>query len=86
MRYRRGPEKMRARRQPAASSEFVFTYVCQFDGQITWNRAEIDDARFWEFEEIEKALGKEILSDNFEDEFKRYRKWAGTKSIMEIST
>lgn len=59
----------------AFESEFVFTYVCQFDGQINWNRAEIEDVKFWEFAEIEGALGKEILSDNFEDEFQRYRKW-----------
>jgi isopentenyldiphosphate isomerase len=67
-------------------SEFVFTYVCQFDGQITWNQAEIDAVKFWEFEEIDRALGKEILSDNFEDEFKRYRKWVETCASRETQT
>ncbi len=56
-------------------SELVFTYVCQFDGQITYNQEEIDSVRFWETKEIEAHRGQGILSDNFEDEFKRYRRW-----------
>ena len=34
---------------------------------------EIDDARFWHFDEIEEALGKGILTPNFEKEFTRIK-------------
>jgi isopentenyldiphosphate isomerase len=56
-------------------SELVTTYRCTFDGDICalpFNREEIDEIRFWNADEIEKALGKQILSDNFEDEYRRY--------------
>ncbi len=56
-------------------SELVFTYTCRYDGKITYNHEEIDSVRFWEMKEIIDHLGKGILSDNFEDEFKRYQRW-----------
>lgn len=56
-------------------SELVFTYVCRYDGKISFNPEEIDSVRFWEMGDIEACLGKGKLSDNFEDEFRRYRKW-----------
>jgi hypothetical protein len=34
---------------------------------------EIDDARFWHFDEIEAAMGKGILTPNFEKEFTRIK-------------
>ena len=34
---------------------------------------EIDDARFWHINEIESAIGKGILTPNFEKEFNRIR-------------
>ena len=56
-------------------SELVFTYTCRHDGPIVFNPEEIDAVKFWETTEIEANLGTGVLSDNFEDEFKRYRQW-----------
>lgn len=56
-------------------SELVFTYICRYAGPVRFNPGEIDAVKFWTMEEIETALGSGVLSDNFEDEFKRYRRW-----------
>ena len=53
-------------------SELVSTYRCMYDGEITYNRFEIEDIRFWNMQEIKEALGQRIFSDNFEDEFRNY--------------
>jgi len=31
--------------------------------------------KFWTAAEIEAVMGWSVLSDNFEDEFMRYRRW-----------
>ncbi len=53
-------------------TELVTTYRCVYDGEISFNRSEIEEVRFWSFNEIRKAMGKNILSDNFEGEFNNY--------------
>lgn len=54
-------------------TELVTTYRCLHDGGIiNFNRDEIDEVRFWNLEEIVEAAGKEVLSDNFEDEIKTF--------------
>lgn len=53
-------------------TELVYTYRCIYDGPFRFNRAEIDEIRFWSPAEVEKALGIGLLSDNFEDEFRTY--------------
>lgn len=53
-------------------SELVHTYSCIYAGEISFNRDEIDEVRFWSLEEINKNIGKGIFSDNFEDEIKIY--------------
>lgn len=57
-------------------SELVHTYACRYDGPIRFNPEEIDAVKFWEPTEIEANLGKGIFSDNFEDEFLRFRRWS----------
>ena len=54
-------------------SELVSTYVCQHEGEITFNPEEIDSVKFRETKEIEDHLVQGILSDNFEEEFLRYQ-------------
>ncbi|MGM0453008.1 MAG: NUDIX hydrolase [Thermodesulfobacteriota bacterium] len=61
----------------AHESELVYTYVCQYDGEFCYNPEEIDAVRFWTTGEIEAQMGRQVLSDNFEDEFQRYRRWCG---------
>ncbi|HXX58068.1 MAG TPA: NUDIX domain-containing protein [Thermodesulfovibrionales bacterium] len=56
-------------------TELVSTYRCIYDGtldRISFNREEIDEVRFWSLKEVQEMLGKQILSDNFEDEFRTY--------------
>lgn len=55
-------------------TEFVTTYRCVYCGGVRHNREEIDEVKFWSLAEIRGALGKGILSDNFEDEFRAYSK------------
>jgi isopentenyldiphosphate isomerase len=58
----------------AYETELVYTYRCVYDGEIRFNRDEIDEVRFWSVEEINMNIGKEIFSDNFEHEFGMFRK------------
>ncbi len=53
-------------------TELVTTYCCIYEGDFSFNRDEIDEIRFWTFEEIRDAIGRKILSDNFEHEFRTY--------------
>ena len=53
-------------------TELVTTYRCIYDGDISFNNNEIEEIRFWSFDEIREVMGKNMLSDNFEDEFKTY--------------
>jgi isopentenyldiphosphate isomerase len=53
-------------------TELVTTYCCTYSGGIRFNREEIDEVRFWSLEEIREAMGKGILSGNFEHEIRSY--------------
>ena len=53
-------------------TELVTTYRCTYAGEFRINREEIDEARFWPLEKIRDAMGKGILSDHFEHEFRTY--------------
>jgi len=53
-------------------TELVSTYRCIYNGDISFNRNEIDEVRFWSIEEIRSAAGKGILSMHFEDELRSY--------------
>jgi isopentenyldiphosphate isomerase len=53
-------------------SELVYTHSCIHDGPFSFNAEEIDSVKFWEIEEIKKALGTGVLSDNFESEIAKY--------------
>ena len=56
-------------------SELVFTYTCRYDGKISHHPEEIEAVKFWDIGEIETAIGTGVLSDNFEDEFRRFQRW-----------
>jgi len=57
-------------------TEFVRTYMCMYDGQITLNADEIVDGRFWRLSEIECNLGSSTFTPNLEQEYKKYLEWA----------
>ncbi len=53
-------------------TELVYTYSCFYNGKISFQQDEIDEARFWNLDEIMHNLRKGILSDNFEHEIITY--------------
>lgn len=53
-------------------TELVFTYLCSYDGKFRFNRKEITEVRGWTAEDITANLGKNIMSDNFEHEFRMF--------------
>lgn len=52
--------------------ELVHVYSTIYDGEISPSD-ELDGGRFWSFAEIKNAMGKGILTPNFEQEFNRIR-------------
>ena len=50
--------------------ELVHVYRTTYDGDI-FPTAELDGGRFWTLDEIREAMGKEVLTPNFEQEFMR---------------
>jgi len=61
-------------------TELVYTYSCTYDGEIHFNKNEIEEVRPWGMEEINKNMGKNILTDNFEHEITLYFKIQSAKS------
>jgi 8-oxo-dGTP pyrophosphatase MutT (NUDIX family) len=50
--------------------ESVHVYCTTYDGDIR-PTAELDGGRFWTLDEIREAMGKDVLTPNFESEIKR---------------
>lgn len=61
----------------AYETELVATFRFPYDGDFLFNPEEIDEIRFWSFDEIRDAVGKKLLSDNFEHEFRTYDSYLG---------
>lgn len=51
--------------------ELVYVHRCIYDGPIQPSASELDGGRFWSLQEIRDAMGHDILTPNFESEFKR---------------
>ena len=54
----------------AVERELVFPHKTVYDGEIKPSE-ETDGGRFWTREEIETAMGQDILTPNFEDEYRK---------------
>jgi isopentenyldiphosphate isomerase len=54
-------------------SELVYTHTCVHNGPFPFSKEEIEEARFWSIDDINKAIGTGLLSDNFEVEYKHYQ-------------
>ncbi len=50
-------------------TELVHSFAAFWDGPVTINTDEIDEGRFWKFSEIERNLGRELFTPNFEYEY-----------------
>ena len=56
----------------AVETELVYSFRCSYEGEIRFNPLEITEIRFWDLSDIRDALGSDIFSENFRDEFGRY--------------
>lgn len=56
--------------------ELVYVYSAVYDGEI-FPSDELDGGRFWEIEELEVAIGKGVLTPNFEQEYLKVKEWMG---------
>lgn len=52
--------------------ELVYVNRTTYDGAINPSKRELSGGRFWSIEEIHDAIGKGILTPNFESEFQRF--------------
>lgn len=52
--------------------ELVYIHRTTCDGEIRPSAKELDGGRFWTMQEVREAMGKGVLTPNFESEFKRY--------------
>lgn len=58
----------------AFESELVHSFMTINNGPLTINTEEIEAGRYWTVFEIKKALGKNLFTPNFEQEFKMLEK------------
>lgn len=49
--------------------ELVYVYKCVYEGEVKPSD-ELDGGRFWAISEVEHAVGKGVLTPNFEQEFR----------------
>lgn len=57
--------------ESAIEKELVHTFQTIYNGPITPDREELEGGRFWSPEEIQKNLGKNLFTPNFEQEYRR---------------
>ena len=57
--------------QSSRERELVYVHRCTYDGPIRPSTEELNGGRFWTLQEIRAAMGKGILTPNFESEFHR---------------
>ncbi len=53
--------------------EYVFVHAIVGHPDLHPNNAEVSEGKWWTFEELEQATGKNILTPNFESEFARIK-------------
>ena len=51
--------------------ELVYVHRTTYDGEIHPSTDELDGGRFWTMSEVRDAMGKGVLTPNFENEFSR---------------
>ena len=56
--------------------ELIYVYSAVYDGAVAPSD-ELDGGRFWTLDEIKSAMGKEVLTPNFEMEFLKVIEWMG---------
>jgi len=51
--------------------ELVYVNRTTYNGEIRPSTEELDGGRFWSMREVREAMGRNILTPNFESEFRR---------------
>jgi isopentenyldiphosphate isomerase len=69
--------------ESARERELVYVSRCTYDGAISPSAEELDGGRFWTMEEIGQNMGRNVLTPNFESEFKRCFASQGIKKDQE---
>lgn len=57
--------------ESARERELVYVHACICDGPILPSDEELDGGRFWTMDQLREAMGKDVLTPNFESEFKK---------------
>ena len=52
--------------------ELVYVNRTTYDGEIKPSKDELDGGRFWSLQEIRDAIGKGLMTPNFEQEFQKF--------------
>ena len=52
--------------------ELVYVHQCVYDEPVQPSTSELDGGRFWTLQEIRDAIGNNLLTPNFENEFQRF--------------
>ena len=60
--------------ESAVEREMVNVFAAVGTYELSPDLDEVDEGRWWSIEDIDQALGKNILTPNFESEFKMIRK------------
>ncbi len=55
-------------------NELVFSFAVFYSGGLTPHQEELDGGKAWTFQELDDAVGKELLTPNFEREYAKYKK------------
>ncbi len=63
--------------------ELVYVNKTTYDGPIRPSAEELDGGRFWTIQEIRDAIGKQVLTPNFESEFQRFFLSTGDSSLTQ---
>jgi len=54
--------------------EFVYTFSTTLKENCEFNKEEIDEIRFWKFEEMQSLIGSGVFTENLESELQQYLK------------
>lgn len=52
--------------------ELVYVHKTIYDGPVRPSAEELDGGRFWTLQELRQAIGRQILTPNFESEFQHF--------------
>jgi len=70
----------------AIESENVATYLGEYDGIVVFPPEEIQEVRFWGEQEIEAALGTNLFTPNFEQEWGLFSERKGQNLLLFASS